>query len=350
MMSKPVVIISIIILCLSVCLCSCSGNKSTLYSPQETINFNYNNISTKNAFWMTNENLCYLEDYLFQDYYMVTEKEKIRICGNGGDGFGIIQQYGDLLYMLDEKDIIDKNNFHYLLKVYDIKTKKTENITVLKNCDNFLLLNETVFYLQYDWSQNNRKLSLQSYSLDLDTQTTIKNDVLSFGVIDDHLVYATKEKSIVSIFMHDEGNMSSEKIGEFSIESSDDVAFNDDISFCYTSDYVLVEYTDYENASSTIWKYQFATNDVGQVSFDGCINDFISYDKYSYLAISEDENTDINCIYRLSNDSNELFKIGQIDGGCDLFVGSDEGTYALRHQDATFIYFTNQGDLITVHE
>lgn len=330
--------------------CSFSGDKLALYSPQDTINFNYNNISTNNSFWMTNEKICYLEDYLFQFYSMVTEKEKSIICGNGGYGFGTVQQYGNSIYMLDEIKFIDEGNSNYLLKVYDIKTKKTEDITILKNCENYLLLNETVFYLQYDWSKTPRKLSLHSYSPDLDTHTTIRNDVLSFGVIDDRLVYAIKEENIVSIFKYDEGNMSSEKIGEFPIEYSNEIAFSEDVSFCYTSDYVLVEYTDWENDSSTIWKYAFATNDVSQISFDGCINDFISYDKYSYLAIYEDKDTEMNCIYRLSNDSNELLKIGQFDGGCDLFVGSDEGTYALQHNEAAFIYISNEGDLKIVHE
>lgn len=342
----------ILIICVSFMFTGCSfaGDKSALYSPQGTINFNYNNISANNSFWMTNENICYLEDFLYQCYSTVTEKEKSIICANSGYGLGAVQQYGNLIYMLDLNKYIDEYNSIYLLKVYDIKTKKTEEITVLKNCDNYLLLNETVFYLQKDWTQTPRKLSLHSYSPDLDTHTTIRNDVLSFGVIDDHLVYATKEENIVSIFKYDEGNMSSEKIGEFPIECSNDVDFNEYAIICYTSNYVLVEYTDWENDTSTIWKYAFVTNDVSQISFDGCINDFISYDKFSYLAIYEDKDTEMNCIYRLSNDSNELLKIGQFDGGCDLFVGSDEGTYALQHNEAAFIYISNEGDLKIVHE
>ena len=83
----------ILIICISFMFTGCSfaGDKSTLYSSQGTINFNYNNISADNDFWVTNENICYLRDYLFQDYYMVTEKEKIRVGSTGGGGWGIIQ-------------------------------------------------------------------------------------------------------------------------------------------------------------------------------------------------------------------------------------------------------------------
>lgn len=102
----------ILIICVSFMFTGCSfaGDKSALYSPQGTINFNYNNISANNSFWMTNENICYLEDFLYQCYSTVTEKEKSIICANSGYGFGTVQQYGDSIYMLDEIKFIDEVN------------------------------------------------------------------------------------------------------------------------------------------------------------------------------------------------------------------------------------------------
>ena len=334
-----------ICLLLSVCLCACSAGSGS-YVKQDQIELNYNNISAHNDFWLTNESICYLEDNLVQNYYMATENGRSRLCSNGGYGFGIIQQYGNRIYMLDESDYIDEANEDYLLKYYDLDTKKTKEITSSRNCDNYLVLDEIVYYLKYNWTDDARILSLHSYSMDSQAHAEIHASVLSFGVIENSLVYLTEQDGTVSVYRYDQSEGRSDQCGQFSLEIADTVKFREDVIASYTPDYLLLAFVNDADESAIIWKYTFETGTVDEIKLGGFLWDFIAYEEYSYLALQEKE---ISTIFQMENATGDTTKIGEMEGGCSLFVGSDAGVYVLSHNTGKLFYSSKQSEPTLVY-
>lgn len=332
-------ICSLLSLCLF--LCSCSTG-STSYKTQRGIEFNYNNISAYNDFWLTNESICFLEDSLFQNYFLVNENGKRRIASNQGYGFGIIQQYDKKIYMLDERNSIDERNSDYQLKCYDIESRKTTDMLTIRNCDNFLVLGENVVYLEYNWTASSRNLALKMFSVNSNRYDTIDNSVLSFGVIGNELFYVTEEENVISIFQYDMEKNSSVKCGEFFLEVADVEDFRECVIVSYTSNYVMLSWSDYQNNTSIIWKFTFEENDVYKTEFNGCITKFISYDKNSYFAMLDDSEESNTKIFKMTNDTSETLQIGQIAGDCSLFVGSDNGVYVLEYDKNILTYYAEQ--------
>lgn len=339
--------ICIICLLLSLCLCSCSAN-SVLYSPQEGIEFNYNNISAYNDFWLTNESICYLEDTLIQNYCLVAGSNKKFLCSNSGNGFGKIQNYDSKIYMLDEYKIVDEYNSEYRLKVYNVETDNTTNITTIKNCDNFLVLNEDIFYLQYSWNTSARELSLRKYSVDSDAHTTIYDSVLSFGVIGNDLFYVSEKDNVVSIFQYDAQSDLSVKCGEFTLDAAHVEAFKGYVTVSYTADYVIFICGNYQEVTSTVWTFSLKEKTASVVNQSGCITSFVSYDKCSYFAMYDTQEENVTKIFKMTNGTNETFQIGKIKGDCSLFVGSDAGVYVLQYNENVLTYFTDQNTSKTV--
>ena len=114
-MKKRIMCIYLLVLLCVISICSCL-NKTKLFNEQSNINLNYNNIIAYNSFWLTNDSICYLQDSLIQNYYMVTTKSKIKICQNGGMGYGKIQRYGQRIYLLDEIGTDDEFTSNFRLK------------------------------------------------------------------------------------------------------------------------------------------------------------------------------------------------------------------------------------------
>lgn len=326
---------------LSLCLSSCSTG-STSYKTQSGIEFNYNNISAYNDFWITNDNICFLEDSLFQNYFLANENGKKRIDSNQGYGFGKIQQYGKKIYMLDQHNVIDESNSDYQLKCYDVESKKTTGLITIRNCDNFLILDENVVYLEYDWSTDSRTLALKLFSVNSNSYKTINNSVLSFGVIGKTLYYVTEEENVIAIFQYDIEMNSSAKCGEFVLKVADVESFREGVIVSYTPNYVILSWSDYQNNAATIWKFAFEEKNVNTIEVNGCISKFISFDKCSYFAMVDCREESVTKILKMTNDTNEMLQIGQIAGDCSLFVGSDKGVYVLEYDKSILIYYTEQ--------
>lgn len=342
-MTKRIAIV--IIICL-LFFCSCSTDLTT-YKNQELIEMNYNNITNYCNFWLTTDSICYLEDSIVQKYFLVDKNSKTKIGVNNGYGFGMIQRYEDKIYMMNESSNIDECNSYFELKCYNIDSKKTQKICSVKNCDNFLVLGESIYYLEYNWINELRTLTLRKFSCKSNEYTTLKNNVVSFGVIDNCLYYVTKEKSNIDIWKYNVENEEQVKCGDFSIEEFDTKKV-DVLKASYTANNIFFSWIDYENQTSTILGYSFEQNTLSNMSLKGYIDGFVSYNANSYFIISL-ETSDNSNLYKLNNETNEIARIAEIQGEGSLFVGSDEGAYVLRNKDNSLVFYSNKGNMQVVY-
>lgn len=339
-------IVALIFSCL-LFMCSCSV-ETTTYKNQEIISMNYNNITNYCDFWMTTDSICYLEDYLGQVYFMVDKNSKTKIGANSGYGFGRIQRYEEKIYMLDELDIIDEYNSKFELKCYDNNTKKVEVICSIMNCDNFLVLDESIYYLEYTWVNDFRKLTLKRFSINSKEYATIKDEVISFGVIDNCLYYVTEENNMMMVLKYDIENEESIRCGDFSTEEFDLKRINT-LRASYTQNNIFFSWIDYENETSTILSYSFEQNALSSRKIKGCIDGFVSYNANSYFIVSS-EKSENSELYMLNNKTDEITKITEIQGEGSLFVGSDEGVYVLRNKDNNLVFYSNKGNTRVVYK
>ena len=316
-------------------LCSCSFKpESAKYSTQENISFNYNNIDKAADIWLTNENLCFLKDNLIQNYYLVNENGKKKICSNNGYGFGEIQDYGDKIYMLDLKEDIDEENAYYLLKCYDVKQKTINDIFTIANCSDFFVINDDVFYLQFHWHGDTMEYSLKMYSLTSKTHTTINNQLFSFGVIENEVYYLTEANGTISIFKYDKLANSSVNCGSFELNQSVEY-FKESAEISYTPNYIMCS-LGWLRDQSIVWNFSLKDKSLNQFNFDGEIMSFISYDECSYFISDNEGNTE--AIYKFVNNTGETTKIAEFPGYCGLFVGSDSGAYVVEYDTNKIFY------------
>ena len=309
---------------------------------------NYNNITNYCDFWMTTDSICYLEDSLVQTYFMVDKNSKTKIGTNNGYGFGKIQRYEEKIYMLNELDNIDEYNSKFELKCYDNNDKKLEVICSIKNCDNFLVLDESIYYLEYTWINDFRKLTLKRFSIDSKEYATIKDDVISFGVIDSCLYYVTEENNMMTVLKYDIKNEESISCGDFSTEGFDVKTINT-LRASYTQNNIFFSWIDYENETSTILSYSFEQNALSNRKVEGYIEGFVSYNDNSYFIVSSEKSNNSE-LYKLNNKTDEITKITEIQGEGSLFVGSDEGVYVLRNKDNDLVFYSNEGNTQVVYE
>ena len=345
-MKKSIVWCLSVLMCLC-SICSCSANKSTLVLDQD-ISLNYNNIGNYPRIWLANDKLCYLEDMLVQSFVVVDKDGKDRIALNDGYGSGKIQAYDNSIYMLYLSKQIDEHNEEYELKIYDYDSKKTIKKYRLNNCENFLVLNGEIYYLEYAWANCNQTLSLKKLTDD-NSNDVIANDVLSFGVIEEKLFYITKNTDSIIISSYNSNSDSTEICGEFPIVSSIANAYDNFVKVSFTSKYVLFSCVNYETGKSTVYKYSIPNSTLTHVVVDGYIEEFVAYNMYSYLIVS-DEHGSTSELYKLDNDTNELFSIAKIHGTGSLFVGSDDGAYVLEHGKHVLKYYCNDGKSTIVYE
>lgn len=332
-----------IILALFYCfmwLCSCSTNAT--YNTQEKIKTNYNNISNYCDFWLTNDSICFLDNSLFQKYYLIEKNSKTKIAANGGYGFGKIQRYDNNIYMLNEVEFLDERNSKYELKCYDINSKTTSKICSVKNCENFLVLDNTIYYLEKTWSNNVLTLKLKKFSFDCKQHITINSDVMSFGVIKNSLCYVIKRKNKIAIYKYSSDSSDSVKCGEFLLEGTDtktpDDFFSNNFKVSYTLDFVLFSWIDYKNETSKILKYSLKNDALSEININGYIDAIVAYDTYSYFitSLEKSENSEL---FKLENDANKIIKIAKFSGKGSLFVGSDDGAYVLEYNDYVLNYY-----------
>lgn len=325
-----------IVLCMSI-LCSCYDGAR--FIPQEGIGMNYNNISAYNDFWLTDESVCYLEDNLLQYYCLLDSNKKSIIASNEGFGFGKIQRYGDKIYMLDETASINEKNSLFELKCYDVNTRKIVRLCSMNNCDNYIILGDTVFYLEYKWTDGGRVKSLKKCKIDNNTHVLIEENVISFGVIGNTLFYLAEKSGCISLFKFDVDNECSSccKELELSIDAMDE--HKESVIVCYTTDHLLISLTDYTLQTSQIYVQSLVDDFCSELEVNGCIDQFVSYDKKTYYMISSDESK-YSTLYMFDNQQNETFELAQILGQGSMFVGSDAGVYVLEYADNVLKYYS----------
>ena len=326
--------------------CFISGS---LYTAQDGIKTNYNNISSYNRFWLTNDSICYIYSSITQGYIMVTENEKITLKQNNGDLFRNIQKYGNKIYMLSESCTTDEDDTIFCLELYDINTKKIIDVCSIKNCDNFLVLEETIYYLEYKWEEEGKKLSLKKYSTDLKEHAMIESSVLSFGVIDNNIFYVVEKNNEIIIYEYDAQTELSIKRGSFGAEKIKYKDLSQNINVSYTADCLLFYMIDYENETSMISKYSFQNDTLTSESIAGYLDCFISCDEFSYFIVSYAQ-SDYSKIFKLDNITNNAVQIAQISGEGSLFVGSDDGVYVLEHESNILRYYSEKCDSQTVYK
>ena len=340
MIKKLVVYLFAFIYLLGLCSCSTSN---TIYEESEIIGMNYNNISNYNGFWLTSDSICYLDGSIIQNYYLIDKNAKTKICTSSGYGSGKVQRYGNKIYILDEDDFVNECNSKFKLKVYDVNSKETTTIFSIKNCDNFLVLDDDIYYLEYSWENNERSLTLKKYSDNSNNHDTIKNEVLSFGVIKNNIFYIVEEENNIVVFRYDNETKSSIRSGEFSSETINAKNFTDSVRVSYTDEYLLFSWIDYENEKSEILKYSLKNNTINSITVEGYMDGFISYDNCSYFIISNEQSNNSE-LYKFNNDTHEINKITEFLGEGSLFVGSDEGAYVLEYNSNVLKYYSDQGD------
>ena len=334
-----------IYLCILMCVCclsSCDASRMEC-APPDGANMNYNNIGFGRDYWLDNDSYCYLSTSLSRVYYIIDEHSKTRIGSNGGYGGGSIQKYGNKIYMLHCVDNVDDYNSTYELKLYDVNFAETTMLTSINNCETFLVLDETVYYLEYSWVNDSKISTLKKYSVDSKKHETIKEKIISFGIKENSVFYLAEENNEISIYKYNAESESSIKQGEFYLDEDYILELQELEAVSYTPDYLLFKIPNYENVtSSKIFKYSFKNNDLISIDFDEFIDNFISYNSYSYFT-TYNKNSDISKLYKMDNNTNEIVQLQTIKGLCaSLFVCSDNGTYVYEFEDCDLNYYSNE--------
>lgn len=331
-------------------VCSCSAELAT-YKNQEKVNMNYNNITNRTQFWLTTDSICYSQEILGQIWFLTdkysTEKiDEIVSCNH-------VQRYGEKIYLLDSVSFVNERNSKYELKAYDVDSQKTEIVCSLENCENFLLLDEVIYYSENTWVDDIPELTLKKFSINSNEHAIIGSGLVSFGVIDDSLCYVVRDNNRIVIFKYNEESGASVNCGEFSLEEiqmqDDDYFFLNNLKVSYTPDYLYFTWIDYENETSTILSYSFEQNTLKNRKIEGYIDGFVSYDANSYFIVSS-EKSENSELYMLKNKTDEITEITEIQGEGSLFVGSDEGVYVLKHKDNNLVFYSNEGNAQIVYE
>lgn len=308
---------------------------------------NYNNISNYCGFWLTDDSICYLDDSLVQVYYMVGENSKTKIGITNGYGFGMIQRYEGEIYILDVSKVIDEYNSSFELKCYDIDSKNIETIATVKNCDNFLVLNDSVYFLEYTWNKEYRTLALKKLTVEAKENLQIANNVISFGVTESYLHYITYENNRMFIYKYDNKTENSVLCGDFSTEGFE-IEKENTLKASYTPNCIFLSYINYVNQETAILKYSFEHQALNTITVEGYIDSFVSYDLNSYFIVSS-ENSDNSKVYMFKNETDEITEIAEIKGEGRLFAGSDKGVYVLRNEENDLVFYSNEGDIQDVY-
>lgn len=333
-------LLSLLCIITTLCLCSCSFESGLKYNPQDDITLNYNNVNTLPNFWLTNEGYSFLEHNFIQSYYTVTKNGKKRLTSNSGYVSGGIQQYDNIFYMFEYSE---QPNV-YLLKSYDARSKKTTELTTVQNYMNYLVLDGNVYYLH----QNLKNVSLSEYSVNIRKTVQISQSVIAFGVMNDSLVFMTKEKSNLLIFRYSSGEII--KLAELPVAKEYiNLLLYEKIKVSFTSSRLLIA-INVNNKKSAILNYKLDTGECTTMEFDGYIENFVAYDKNSYLTLVDMQMTGNSEIYKIYNDTNVQINIGQFVGNSSMFVGSDNGAYVLEYDSSDLFYYSENQNKILVHK
>ena len=333
-----------ICLCVLVCVCCLSScSFSALECMPDDINMNYNNIRNRNGYWLTSDSVCYLSSSLFPTYYCVNKSSRINLGMSGGYGTGSVQRYRNKIYILNQTDFVDERNSVFELKLYDIDSAKTTFLFSINNCEKFLVLDEDIYYSEYNWTNHTRVSTLKRYCIDSNEHEILGEQVLSFGVIDNNVFYLAEENGQIVVSQYNDETKSSIVKGAFSLGAEEIYNLKEYGEVSYTSSYLLFTITDYETEISNVVKYSFESNSLTSIKLDGYSNVFVAYNTCSYFIVYN-EDADISELYKLNNNTDEITRLQKISGQCGLFVGSDNGVYVYEHNDCILNYYSDKAN------
>lgn len=335
-------------LCLLVCLCclpSC-GSSELKSIPPDGATINYNNTVSNNGYWLSSNSVCYLTTPVFHTYsYLIDQDSKTQIKSLG-KSCRAIQRYGSKIYMLTAIDNTDEQNSICELMVYDVDKKETSILTSINNlnpCERFLVLDRTLYYSTYRWNDTAFISTLKKYSIDTQTHETVKDDIISFGVINGSIYYLAKENESVNVckYSSDSAHI---KQGEFILANDDIETLKQLSDASYTQKYIMFALSDYisESETSRIFKYSFEDNSLKVIEFNGYINNFISYDNRSYFT-THNEMSAVGKLYMIENDTEQITLLQTLNGAyISIFVCSDNGAYV--YEDNGLNYYSEKAN------
>ncbi len=333
-MKKLLVVVLALILCISLAGCQ----NSCWYNPQDNININYNNISSKNIYrvWMSDDTMYYLDTVLFSNrYYSLSGKRTERIPENYSGYADLIQVYDNVAYLADYPEGYD----HYL-HAYDLDTGTDTELITVTSLDAYFVLGQNLYYSAYGGDDQDVALSLHSYALADGTATEISHSILSFGVINNALAYVVQEDNAFSIFIYDPIEKESVPIGKF----ERDATYSESVSDCvnFTSQYVVFVVEDYQSGVTKLVVYHLESGEVSEITIEDITYDITAYEEYVFVTTtdysSDDSNDWESFIYRICLKDGTKEQIGQLYGGLNIYVTSDECVYVLPANEDEYVY------------
>ena len=249
---KRIIAISLCVLMCVCCFSSCASSRLECLPP-DGANLNYNNADSV-GFWLTSDSVCYTETPIFSSHYYLAQQDSNTKIG-WGDG-AKIQRYGNQIYILNDADNIDEENTTRKLKLYNVDSKKTTTLTSMNNCYKFLVLDETVYYSDYSWVDGYKVWTLKKYSTVSGEHETIKEKIVSFGVIKNDIFYLSDENDKIIIYKYDSNTEASIEQGEIYLSKEDILRLPDFGDVSYTPNYLLLNISD--EPASRIFKYSFS--------------------------------------------------------------------------------------------
>ena len=329
-MKKLLVIMLAFILCISLAGCG----KTVWYEPQDNININYNNCSSKNIYrvWMSDDTMYSLDTVLFSNRYYALSGKNVKEIPAIHNGYAdLIQVYDNVAYLADYPVGYD----HYL-HAYDLDAGTDTELITVTNLDTYFVLGENLYYS----SHGSYALSLFSYALADGTTTEISHSILSFGVINHKLAYVVQEDNTFSIFTYDSTEKESVPIGKF----ERDATYSESVSDCvnFTSQYVVFVVENYQSDVTKLVVYHLESGEISEITIEDITYDITAYEEYVFVTTtdysSDDSNDWESFIYRICLKDGTKEQIGQLYGGLSIYVASDECVYVLPDNEDEYVY------------
>ena len=334
-----------IILSLCVFLGSCKTSTSTYYVPQENISYNYNNICAQSSsYWLENDAAYSLS--MFSNVIKKADKDGLHtLVSNMDSTVPCPVKSGDLIYLLDITDPFDEK-IQYTLKSYNVKTDETKSCVTFdaRSIDSYIILGDYLFFADQEIFYEERMptvipTDLKCVSIKTGNCTTVAEDILGFGVVNEKVRYVFDSLYTHGIYEYDTEREESALIGEFTYPLYRDDQFRTAVNF--TSDQVIFILDSFEDDKpiSRLVKHDISSgktdtfmNDVADITYA------VAFEKYVFVTAKDPDGEDYH-LFRVSLDSLEAEDMGKVHRWSDLFVSSDDTVYIANYliEDITVI-------------
>ena len=331
-MRKSLLIALALVLCISLAGCE----KTVWYEPQDNININYNNCSSKNIYrvWMSDDTLYYSDSTLFSSQYYALSGKNVKKIPAIHKGYADLIQVYDNVAHLAENPSGDYHNLH----AYDLDTETDTDLITVTCLDTYFVLGQNLYYSSYYGGDDCHPLF--SYALVDGTTTEITHSILSFGVINNALAYVVQEDNAFSIFTYDPLKNESVPIGNFERAATYSESVSDCVNF--TSQYVIFEVENYQSVVTKLVIYHLESGEVSEITIEDSTCDITAYEEYVFVTTtdysSDDSNDWESFIYRICLKDGTKEKISQVYGEINIYVASDECVYVTPYADEDYLY------------